>query len=251
MSISTRLYSVNTAIKNRRSILYKLPGLVLLSAICLSVSAAQLYRYKNEQGVLVLTQTLPAEYASKGYEILNEKGRLIKVVPPALSPEQIAERDAALEKERLANIEKQKQDKIDEDLRLLYSHPNDAVRVLERRLLDFKGLIEVKHAKIKGLQTQITDEEAAAAARERRGLSVTEESLNKIANLQKEILRNKTDIDELNRDITRLLIEFDEKIKRLEVITEQVATDYPALLESLKTAPTPAQENSPDAETKP
>lgn len=251
MSIKTTIYPVWPAIRNRRSILYNALVFMLLSAICLSVSAGQLYRYKNEQGLMVLTQTLPAEYASNGYEILNEKGRVIKVIPPALTPEEIAERDAALERERLANLEKQKQAKIDEELKILYSHPNDAVRVLERRIQDFKGLIEVKKAKINNLQIQVSDEEAAAAARQRRGLPVTEESLNKIASLQKEAARNKTDIEELNKDIAKLLIEFDEKIKRLEVITGQVASDYPALLDALKSRAKSTKDAVPEAAPKP
>jgi DNA repair exonuclease SbcCD ATPase subunit len=232
MIITTPLCHARTAVKNRRSILYSVLSLLLLSVFSLSISAAQLYRYKNEQGVMVLTQTLPAQYANQGYEILNEKGRVIRVVPPALTPEQIAERDAALESARLAEIEKQKQDKIDEELRLLYSHPNDAVRVLERRLQDFKGLIEVKKAKINNLQSQIADEQAAAAARQRRGLEVTQDSLNKIASLQKEIQSNQHDIEEILKDIDRHLNEFDEKIKRLEVITGQAASDYPAMLKA-------------------
>jgi hypothetical protein len=241
-TITMNLSSASTALKNRRSILYYALSFMLLSTFSLSVSAAQLYRYKNEQGLMVLTQTLPAEYATKGYEILNEKGRVIKVIPPALTPEQIAERDAALERARLAEIEKKKQDKIDEELKLLFSHPNDAVRVLERRIQDFKGLIEVKKAKISSLQVQIAEEEAAAAARQRKGLPVTEDSLIKIGNMQKEVQHNQMDVEEIQQDISKQLLIYDEKIKRLEVITEKVATDYPAFLNSLK---------SPEPVTKP
>ena len=248
MNNTMTLNTIRAADKNGRSILYPALFFLIFSSLSLTISAAQLYRYKNEQGLMVLTQTLPAEYANKGYEILNEKGRVVRVVAPALTPEQIAERDAALERERLAKIEKEKQDKIDEELRLLYSHPNDAVRVLERRLQDFKGLIEVKKAKIHNLQDQIADEEAAAAERQRKGYTVQEESLNKINSLQKEIERNQYDIDEINKDIAVHLQEFDQKIKRLEQITGQAATKYQALLDSLKSK-TPGQIENPETKT--
>lgn len=236
MIITSTCNSMWTDIKNRRSILYSLLAFMFFSSFSLTISAAQFYRYKNDQGLLVLTQTLPAEFATKGYEILNEKGRVLKVVPPALTPEQIIERDAALERERQAKIEKQKQDKIDEELKLLYSHPNDAVRVLERRIQDFKGLIDVKSAKINTLEDQIAEEEATAAARQRKGYPVLEESLNKISNLQKEVQRNKLDIAEIKNDIASHLMEFDKKIKRLEEITGLEATQYPVLLKSLNPA---------------
>lgn len=233
MTIKMTCNSAQAAMKSRRSILYYALSLLLFSSFSLAISAAQFYRYKNEQGLLVLTQTLPAEYATKGYEILNDKGRVLKVVPPALTAEQIAERDAALERQRLAEIERQKQIKIDEELRQLYSHPNDAVRVLDRRLQDFNGLIEIKKAKINTLQDQIADQEADAAARQRKGYPVLEESLAKINSLQKEAQRNQYDIEEIKKDIASHLLEFDKKIKRLEQITGEVATNYPALLKSL------------------
>lgn len=215
-----------------RSILYRGVILMLLSGLTLSVMANQFYRYKNENGVLVLTQTLPAQYVDKGYDILNLKGRVIKTVPPALTPEEIAARDAAIEQERLAQIEKQKQDAIDEELKQLYSQPNDAVRVLSRRIADIESVIEIKRSKIQNIENLIMDEESYAAERQRKGLSVGEESLLKIESFKKEIAQTKSDINALYLELNKVLIEFDAKIKRLQVITGIDASDYPAVLES-------------------
>ncbi len=205
---------------------------MLLSCLALNLHAAFLYRYTNDQGLTVLTQTLPAEYATKGYEIMNEKGRVLRVVAPELTPEQIAERDAALERERLAELEKARQDKIDEELKLQFTHPNDAVRVLNRRIQDFFSLIDVKKGKINNMHIQIKDFQKTAAERQRKGLPITEDSLAKINQLQKEIEHNEMDIIEINKDIDKLLSEFDEKIKRLEIITHKQATDYPEFLKT-------------------
>lgn len=217
-----------------RSILYRGLILMLLSGLSLGVLANQFYRYKNENGMLVLTQTLPAKYADKGYDILNSKGRLIKTVPPALTPEEIAARDAAIEQERLAQIEKQKQDAIDEELKQLYSQPNDAVRVLSRRIADIESVIEIKRSNILNLEKLIINEESHAADRQRKGLSVGEESLVKIESFKKDITQTKADISALYMELNKVLIEFDTKIKRLEIITNNEATDYPAVLESVK-----------------
>lgn len=228
----TKLF--RSIIQNPRSILYRTFVMLILSATCLSLSAAQLYRYKDEQGLFVLSQTLPAEYASQGYDILNEKGRVIQTVAPALTAEEIMARDAELERERQAQIAKQKQDKIDEELKQLYSEPNDAVRVLSRRVQDIKGLIDVKNNKIKNLKLKIADQEAQAADRQRRGFPVSEDAFSKLQTLQREIDHNLADIVELHKDIEKLVSLFDEKIKRLEVITKKSASNYPAFLESLK-----------------
>lgn len=217
-----------------RIILYRALCLMILSGLASTSFASQLYRYKNENGVLVLTQTLPAQYADKGYDILNSKGRVIRTIPPALTPEEIAARDAALELERLRLLEKQKQDAIDEELKQLYSQPNDAVRVLNRRILDIQSVIEVKRSKIKSLENQILDEEAHAAQRQRKGFSVTESSLEKLVTLKKDIEITHADIDALFNELNKVLQEFDKKIKRLEVITGIEASHYPDALKAAK-----------------
>ena len=202
---------------------------MLLSVITFPSFAGQFYRYENENNEIVLSQTLPARYAHKGYDILNEKGRIIKTIPPALTPEEIKKRDDALEMQRLALIEKKKQDAADEDLKQLYSKPNDAVRVLNRHVLDIQSVFEIKRSKIKSLEAQIMDEESSAAERQRRGLSVGEDALEKLRSLKKDIANTETDIKELYKKLDEITKEFDIKIKRLEVITEKQATDYPEL----------------------
>lgn len=51
---------------------------------------ARLYRYVDSRGVTVIdTQGVPPDYVAKGYEVLNGRGRVIQVVPPAPTAEQI------------------------------------------------------------------------------------------------------------------------------------------------------------------
>lgn len=229
------LFRLFSAFLKRRSILDRTLFWVLLS--CLGapslVSAGQLYRYHNESGQLVLSQTLPAQFAEKGYDILNEKGRLIKSIPPALSPEEIRIRDEKLEAERLALIEKQKQDAIDEELKQLYSQPNDVVRVLNRKFLDIQSVVDIKRSKIENLKSQIIDEETRAADRQRKGFPVGEAAIEKLQFLKKDIVNTRIDIKELYTKLNSVVAEFDKKIRRLEEITDYTASDYPAVLDAI------------------
>ncbi|KZY37680.1 hypothetical protein A3752_08595 [Oleiphilus sp. HI0081] len=204
-----------------------------LSLVATHASAAQLYRYKDNQGTYVLNQTIPPEYVKKGYDILNRQGRVIQVVAPELTAEQIAARDAALEQERLQKIEAEKQALIDGELKQLYSHPNDAVRVLSRRVQDIKGLILVKRTKIDASKNGIIEEEAQAANRQRQGLKVFETTLKKLEKYKSDIDNNEHDIVELHNELKKVKDEFDKKIRRLEVITGKTASDYAKLLQDL------------------
>ena len=65
----------------------------LLGACTVSATAAELYRYQNEAGVTVVDWAIPAAYVGSGYEVLNESGQIVRVVPPAKTDTEL-ERDA-------------------------------------------------------------------------------------------------------------------------------------------------------------
>ena len=71
-----------------------LPAAILLGACAGSATAAELYRYHNDAGVTVVDWAIPAAYVSSGYEVLNESGQVVRVVPPAKTDTEL-ERDAA------------------------------------------------------------------------------------------------------------------------------------------------------------
>jgi len=109
------------------------PLFFLLAAPC---SLADIYRYTDGDGKTVLSrQGVPSEYIGKGYQVLNEQGRVIKTVPRAPSPE---EREQ-LQKQKQA--EKAQRDK-DERLLRLYSTVDDVERTKQNKLREFDALIE-------------------------------------------------------------------------------------------------------------
>lgn len=225
LSSSASMYL--TRYRNLKKSAKHLTVLTLLLLIALPSLGGQLYRYKDDQGNYVLDHTIPPQFVPKGYEILNSKGRVIKTIAPALTPEQIIARDAALEQERLRQIEKEKQDAIDAELKQLYSHPDDAIRVLNRQLSDIEGLIELKKGQISATRAKILQEESKAAKRQRKGLRVDESILEKISKFKSDITNNNQDIEELLQERKRVDKEFSEIVERLELITGTKASIEP------------------------
>ncbi|MGB0449272.1 MAG: hypothetical protein ACPGF6_01685 [Porticoccaceae bacterium] len=54
--------------------------LIALTGPWMVLNAAELYRYYNQQGVLVTTDTPPADAAINDYEVVNESGRVLRIV---------------------------------------------------------------------------------------------------------------------------------------------------------------------------
>lgn len=148
--------------------------------------ATELYRYTDDKGVTVLSrQGVPPEFIGKGYEVLNDQGRVIKVIPPAPSAEEMQRLLA--EKARASS---------DAQLLRLYSSPEDVDRARERKLVELDGLIGVARGNLQSARTQQANLQSQAADFERAGRPVPEHLLAQIDNqkaeqqrLQKDILR--------------------------------------------------------------
>ena len=146
--------------------------------------AAELYRYVDDKGTTVLSrQGVPPEHISKGYEVLNDQGRVIQVIPPAPSPEEM--KRILAEKARASS---------DAQLLRLYSTPDDVERARARKLAELDGLIGVARGNLQSVRTQQANLQSQAAEHERAGRAVPAHLLAQIDNQKAEQARLKGDI---------------------------------------------------------
>jgi hypothetical protein len=149
-------------------------------------NAGETYRYLNDKNLPVLDrQGVPPQFIYKGYEVLNDQGRVIKVVPPAPSEE---------ERKRLA--EEKARASSDAQLMRLYSTQEDIDRALQRKLAEIEGLIAIANGNKQSLRSQQTSLQSQAAEIERSGREVPADLIVKIDNL-------KLEQAQLDKDIAR------------------------------------------------
>ncbi|MGM0951741.1 MAG: DUF4124 domain-containing protein [Pseudomonadota bacterium] len=198
-------------------------AIALLAALGILVSTgvqAGMYRYKDENGQLVISNTIPQEATKRGYEILGNNGRVVETVAPAPTEEEIAAREAKKERERQAELQRQ------EDKKLLdrYSHPNQAVRAMHRKVREMEGIIQLKRGNISVISSQLDSEQSRAADMERSGRDVPEASLDKIRRLESQIDDIEQEIADQRRQIEDMKDLFKADIKRLEEVTGEERT---------------------------
>lgn len=197
--------------------------LALLTALGLLASTsvqAGMYRYKDENGQMVISNTIPQEATKRGYEILGNNGRVVETVPPAPTAEEIAAREAEKERQRQAEAQRQQDQKLLER----YSHPNQAVRAMHRKIREMEGMIQLKRGNISVIASQLDNEQGRAADLERSGREVPEASLEKIRRLEAQIDDIDQEIQNQRRQIQDLKNEFMEDIQRLEEVTGEERT---------------------------
>ncbi|SFM37866.1 DUF4124 domain-containing protein [Marinobacter pelagius] len=193
-------------------------ALLLVVAMGASLPAnAQMYRYTDAQGQVVISNTIPQEATKRGYDILGSNGRVVETVPPAPTEEEIAARKA--EKKRQQERERQREQ--DELLLKRYSHPDQAVEAMHRKVREMNGLIQLKRGNIQVISSQLNNEQSRAADMERAGRDIPQATLDKIRRLESQIDEIEQDIASQRQDIVELKKTYRKDIQRLEVITDK------------------------------
>lgn len=187
-----------------------------LALLLVTVTAsASIYRYTDENGQVVISNTIPQAASKRGYDILNNKGRVIETVDPAPTAEEIAAREARKrEEERQAQ-----QLELDRKLLERFSHPDDAVRAMHRRIGALRELSVLKRRNIAVIENQLDTEQARAADLERSGREIPQATLTKIRRLESTIDEIEREIEAQQAQITEVKRQFISDIERLETIT--------------------------------
>ncbi|MDX1588552.1 MAG: DUF4124 domain-containing protein [Oleiphilaceae bacterium] len=190
----------------------------LLVGLCAAANA-QMYRYIDDKGRPVITNSLPQEVVSRGYEILNSQGRVIEVVPPALTEEQIAEKERERELERQRRAQEEARREADRSLLRKYSSADDAVRALQRSLREMFSLIRLKQGNITNIEGKLAEQENRAANLERQGREVPEQIFDNMERLESQKQDLKKEIATQLEEIETLREDFRERIERMEELT--------------------------------
>lgn len=195
-------------------------GVAAFGLLFAASTQATMYRYTDENGRLVISNTIPQEATKRGYDILSNNGRLVETVAPAPTAEEIAAREAEKERQKQLEIQ-QEQDRL---LLKRFSHPDQAVRAMHRKIRELEGIIQLKRGNISVISSQLDSEQSRAADMERAGRDIPEATLEKIRRLEAQIRDIEREISAQRQDIGEMKRAYEEDIKRLEEITGETRT---------------------------
>ena len=184
---------------------------LLLSLLMTAVAQADLYRYVDDKGVVVLNrQGVPPQLIGKGYEVLNDQGRVTRVVPPAPTPE---ERQRLLEAKARAGSDAQ--------LLRLYASVKDVERAKARKLSELDSVIGITRGNLQSLRTQQANLQSQAASHERAGREVPKQLMTQIDNLIKEQASLRRDIERYQQARKQAEISFGKERARVAELLGQ------------------------------
>lgn len=193
---------------------------LLLSGWALAAGENRLFRYKNAQGVMVIDDNIPPEYAKLGYDILNQWGKVVETVPPELTAEELSKLSKE-EKSKLAAKEEAERMQA-WDLRLLrrYSTVSDIEAALDRRIKELHIRLSILKANLLSTKKQIERQQSQAANIERNGREVPAALKGNIKELEDEIRLAEASIDARNKEIEKTREDFQKDIDRFRYLVE-------------------------------
>ena len=158
-----------------------LPGLIAWA------QTTNLYRYQDDSGVVVVDWRVPAEYVDHGYEVLDETGRVLRVVPRALTDSEKRDASKARDLEVEAIAEQERLQAWDESLLLRYSTTEDIEAARDRLLRELDILIAILNSQRDTLSQQLERHQAALDATAPSGEAASQYEEETVASLQAEI----------------------------------------------------------------
>jgi len=194
-----------------------LPGLIAWA------QTTNLYRYQDDSGVVVVDWRVPAEYVDRGYEVLDETGRVLRVVPRALTDSEKRDASKARDLEVEAIAEQERLQAWDESLLLRYSTTEDIEAARDRALRDLQIRVSILKSNRRSLRQQAENAQARVAESERLGNAPRPEDLDYIADVKREIDGTERQIAEREAQIEVVSAEYQLDIDRFQQLQDVVA----------------------------
>lgn len=198
-------------------------GLAMIALAGLSVADDLVfYRYVNEQGNKVIVDQLPPEAVSRGYEVINRDGGLIRRVARQLTEEELLDQHSELAQERMRKEEERRLKAWDESLMLRYSAIEDIEAARERAIRSIHIRISILKSNRGSVKSEIELEQSRAADVERRGRAVPKELVEKINVLQDEIKDIEDSITAREQEVVDIQKRFQRDIERFTTLQDRI-----------------------------
>lgn len=203
--------------------MYKpLASIILLALMSSYAFSDNLYRYKNDVGSTVVDWRVPAEYAGRGYEVLNEQGEVVEVVPRQLSAEELQNKDLVERLQQDAEVERARLAEWDKFLLLRYSSVEDIDAARERALRELKIRLSILASNQRVSRSRLESLLARVADTERRGDAPLEQDVDAIAALRTEIASTGRAIEERQAQVLEVTQDYREDRDRFEQLQDVV-----------------------------
>ena len=181
-----------------------------------------LYRYENDAGGTVVDWHVPAEFAGRGYEVLNSQGQVIEVVPRQLSEDELQNKDLVERLKQDAEEERARLAEWDKFLLLRYSSVEDIDAARERGLRELRIRLSILASNQRVSRSRLEALLARVADTQRRGDVPLQQDVDAIAALRADIATTSRAIEEREVQALEVTRDYGKDRARFEQLQDVV-----------------------------
>ncbi len=189
----------------------------LCTIVALSVTPAQAGKMKkwvDENGQVQYGDHIPAKYAKKSNQTLNNQGVVVQTRAAAKTPEQFAEEKRAAElkaeQERIRQVQARK----DRILLDTFTNEDEMVMTRDGKIEAIEAIIRVTNGRIDKIRQRLAAQKQRAANMERSGNPVPESMTAQIGESRAQIRENLDYIENRKLEQQAIRDKFEKDIKR-------------------------------------
>lgn len=197
----------------------------LLCALLLAapvLAEGSFFRYENAEGVTVIDDHVPPQFAHKGYQVLNAAGRVVEVIPRALTEAERKQTNNSVIQAQLRREERERQARYDDMLLARYSTVEDIDAARARRLNEIKVRINMLKGNIANLKQRLESSQEEAAALERNGDKVSTELTGTIESLRAEIGVADNQVARFRSELAATDLRFNMDVERFHILRPNI-----------------------------
>ena len=172
----------------------------------------------NEDGVVVLSNSIPPELVSHGYDVVRGDGTLVRVVPRELTPAEVAQHDHQAAQDKAAAEAGAVRAGRDDDLMKLYASPLDVEEARDRKILSIETVVATTKANLERLKIQKRHLEEQAASQEREGATLSADLLQNLTILETQITEKEREVAARKLEEQRVSDQFQLDLERIRVL---------------------------------
>ncbi|MCE5234361.1 MAG: DUF4124 domain-containing protein [Mizugakiibacter sp.] len=214
-----------------------MPKFPLAAALALVVSFAavaeqstqhptQHFRWRDAQGELHYADLLPADALKSGYDVVDDRGLLIRRVEGTRTPEQLkAAQEAA---EQAASAKRAANEQARRDRQLLAAYPSeDELQIAHReQLASLDQNIHTDELNLKNQERALSDLLAHAADIEHGGKPVPKFIADKIAEQRQAVADQRNTLDQHRAERAETAMRLDQELAHYRALRAQREAEY-------------------------
>jgi len=224
--------------KHRKAASWSAAAALSLALLTLPVagSAAEVYRWVDENGEVHYSESLPPDFKDKGHDVLNDQGLVVDEdqkltpqpppeVPDKNAPQELPRDASGLPRPKALYSEAEMQQRMDNFLMLRYESEQeitDAMDVEIKQLNYDRRLLEGSRA---STEEAYRGQIRVAADRQRAGLEVPPETSQEIRKLRSNLAQNRKSLDGLQLREDSIRADFEKQLERYRVLMETESDD--------------------------